>query len=111
LIKQGLAADARSSVSAYQPEASARDDASRDDSSVRSDKPRRRRKYPYRKLPEIEAEIATREHRIGEIHALFATEAVHRDGQRVKDLKSELEEHESALPLLYEHWEEASEMN
>ena len=111
LIKQGLAADARSSVSAYQPEASARDAASRDDSSVRSDKPRRKRKYPYRKLPEIEAEIATREHRVGEIHALFATEAVLRDGQRVKDLKSELEEHESALPLLYEHWEEASEMN
>ena len=112
LIKQGLAADARAAVAA---------DASRRtgfqpvqgklETGPTSDQPRRKRKFPYRKLPDIEAEIARREHRIGEIHALFADETVHRDGQRVKDLKSELTEHESALAGLYEHWEEASELN
>jgi ATP-binding cassette subfamily F protein 3 len=112
LVKQGLAADSRAGVAANQPEASARDKTGGSEASVqRSDKTRRKRKYPYRKLPEIEAEIAKREHRIGEIHGLFADENVLRDGQRVKDLKSELAEHESALPRLYEHWEEASEMN
>jgi ATP-binding cassette subfamily F protein 3 len=111
LIKQGLAADARASVAAdasrrtgFQP---VQDKLETDP----TDKPRRKRKFPYRKLPDIESEIAQREHRIGEIHALFADETVHRDGQRVKDLKSELEDHESALAGLYEHWEEASEMS
>ena len=28
-----------------------------------------------------------------------------------KQLKSELDEHQAALPQLYEHWEEATEMN
>jgi ATP-binding cassette subfamily F protein 3 len=111
LIKQGLAADARAGVAAdasgrtgFQP---VQDKLETDP----ADKPRRKRKFPYRKLPDIESEIAQREHRIGEIHALFADETVHRDGQRVKDLKSELEDHESALAGLYEHWEEASEMS
>ena len=64
-----------------------------------------------RKPAEIEAEIAEREARIEELHQLFASEAVLRDGARVKDLKAELADHEAALPPLYEHWEEASEMN
>ena len=112
LVKQGLAADSRASVAANQSPGTARDKTGGGEGSLqRADKTRRKRKYPYRKLPEIEAEIAEREHRIGEIHGLFADESVLRDGQRVKDLKSELEEHESALPRLYEHWEEASELN
>ncbi|MEX2027374.1 MAG: ABC-F family ATP-binding cassette domain-containing protein, partial [Pirellulaceae bacterium] len=119
-IKRGLAEDARAGVGATSasggrqpPDERARGSGVSGGSRppLANDKPRRKRKYPYRKLPEIEAEIATREHRIGEIHALFADESILRDGQRVKDLKSELAEHESALPRLYEHWEEASELN
>jgi hypothetical protein len=34
-----------------------------------------------------------------------------RDGAKVKQLKSELDEHETKLPQLYEHWEEATELN
>jgi len=34
-----------------------------------------------------------------------------RDGARIKELRAELTEHETALPQLYEHWEEATEMN
>ncbi|HUE71481.1 MAG TPA: ABC-F family ATP-binding cassette domain-containing protein [Pirellulaceae bacterium] len=133
-IKQGLAADARAAVAATsasggatsasggatsasggrQPPAARAHGSGLSGGSrtpLANDKPRRKRKYPYRKLPEIEAEIATREHRISEIHGLFADESIFRDGQRVKDLKSELAEHEATLARLYEHWEEASELN
>ena len=30
---------------------------------------------------------------------------------KVKELKGELDEHRAALPLLYEHWDEATELN
>jgi hypothetical protein len=74
-------------------------------------KERLKRKFPYRKATDLEAEIAQREARIEELHLLFASEAVLRDGSKIKDLKAELAEHEMALPQLYEHWEEATEMN
>ena len=43
--------------------------------------------------------------------SFLRSEEVLRDGPRIKALKAELDEHEAALPQLYEHWEEASEMN
>jgi ATP-binding cassette subfamily F protein 3 len=78
----------------------------RDESKVK-----RKRKFPYRKVPEIEAEIGEREERIQALHADLASPDVHRDGQRIKAVMAELEEHQAALPRLYEHWEEASELN
>jgi ATP-binding cassette subfamily F protein 3 len=74
-------------------------------------KERRKRKFPYRKLVDIEGEIAKREHRIQELHALFGSEEVLRDGAKVRQLKTELEAQQAALPQLYEQWEEASELN
>ena len=56
-------------------------------------------------------EIAEREERILELHGLFASSEVLRDGAKVKELKTELDQHSAALPSLYEHWEEATEMN
>jgi len=77
-----------------------------------NDKPKkRRRRFPYRKVPDIEAEIFERETRIEELHELLAAPEVLRDGQRVKHIKAEVDEHQAALPTLYEHWEEAVEMN
>ncbi|NLF73255.1 MAG: ABC transporter ATP-binding protein, partial [Candidatus Anammoximicrobium sp.] len=73
--------------------------------------PRRKRKFPYRKVPDIEAEIAQREAQIEQLHAALADPQVLRDGQRVKQIKADLEEQQAALPRLYEHWEEASELN
>ncbi len=72
---------------------------------------KRKRKFPYRKVPDIEAEILDRETRIEELHELLATPDVLRDGSRVKEIKAEIDEHQTALPTLYEHWEEAVEMN
>ena len=79
--------------------------------SARPAKERRKRKFPYRKAAEIEQEIAERETRIQELHELFASSDVLRDGAKVRVLKTELDEHQAALPLLYEHWDEAVEMN
>ena len=110
LVKQGLAKDARAAVAEKKPgpEKSNADDDAKD---KRLPKERRKRKFPYRKLETIEAEIAQREARIDELHQLFTEPEVHKDGNKVKSLKAELTENEVALPLLYEHWEEASELN
>ncbi len=72
---------------------------------------RRKRKFPYRKAADIEAEIADREGRIEELHAALTNPQVLRDGQQVKQIKAELEDQQAALPPLYEHWEEAAELN
>jgi hypothetical protein len=71
----------------------------------------RRRKFPYRKAMHIEAEIQQREVRLAELHNLLASPDVLRDGKRVKELSAELDEQQAALPQLYEHWEEAAELN
>jgi ATP-binding cassette subfamily F protein 3 len=114
-VKQGLAREARAGVAANgKPLAGSKPApgaARTGATSSKVAKERRKRKYPYRKSAEIEAEIAQREARIEELHQLFGSEEVLRDGSRVKALKAELDEHEVALPQLYEHWEEAAELN
>lgn len=73
--------------------------------------PRRKRRFPYRKVEDLEAEISERESRVEELHAALATPEVLRSGDRVKQTKAEIEEHQETLATLYEHWEEASELN
>jgi ATP-binding cassette, subfamily F, member 3 len=108
-VKQGLAREARASVSAgTKPGPGA---PPTDTITTKSSKDRRKRKYPYRKAAEIEQEIHQREARIEELHQLFGNEEVLRDGTRIRELKVELEQHEWSLPLLYEHWEEATDLN
>jgi ATP-binding cassette subfamily F protein 3 len=115
-VKQGLAAEARAAVAAEgngraSPSAGSRPAATAAATATRPAKERRKRKFPYRKAADIEQEIARREARIEELHQLFASEEVLRDGAKIKELKAELDQHESALPPLYEHWEEACELN
>jgi hypothetical protein len=62
-------------------------------------------------VSDIESEIARREERIDQLHALFGSDEILRDGTRIKQLRAELDEHQLALAELYEHWEEASELN
>jgi ATP-binding cassette subfamily F protein 3 len=108
-VKQGLAREARAGVAA--PLAGTKPAPGRESAPAKTAKDRRKRKFPYRKAAEIEREIAERESRIEALHELFASEDVLRDGSKVKQLKSELDEHQGALSQLYEHWEEATEMN
>ncbi|MBX3411984.1 MAG: ABC-F family ATP-binding cassette domain-containing protein [Pirellulales bacterium] len=70
-----------------------------------------KRKFPYRKVEDLEAEIMQHETAIEEIHASLAKPEVLRDGDKVRQLNRELDEHQAVLPNLYAHWEEATELN
>jgi len=108
LTKQRLAAD--DGTPAPPPETPASADEKK---RPRSDKKpaRRKRKFPYRKVEDIEAEIADCETRIDDLHAALASPEVARDGKRVKQATAELAQHQQTLATLYEHWEEAAELN
>jgi ATP-binding cassette subfamily F protein 3 len=71
----------------------------------------KKRRFPYRKLSDIEGEIFQRESRIAQLNEELGDGATFRDGGRIRTLKQELADQQSALKKLYEHWEEASEMN
>jgi ATP-binding cassette subfamily F protein 3 len=72
---------------------------------------RRKRRFPYRKVADLEAEIAECEQRIEELHAALGSADTFRDGDRVKRAMADLEDCKAALAGLYEHWEEAVELN
>ncbi|MSR57612.1 MAG: ABC transporter ATP-binding protein [Planctomycetaceae bacterium] len=93
-----------------EPDASA-SGFSRKPSATAADKPRRKRKFPYRKVNDLEAEIAKAEQRLQELQAALADPDIYRDGPRVKETKEQFEELEKRLRELYEHWEEAVELN
>jgi ATP-binding cassette subfamily F protein 3 len=104
LVRQGLAGDwpAATEPTAKKP----------DPRSNRKEQPsRRKRRFPYRKVAEIESDICEREKRIEELHARLTEPDVLRSGDRVRELRAELAEQQQALVELYEHWEEAAELN
>ena len=72
---------------------------------------RRKRKFPYRKIGDIETDIAASEERIEAIHQEMTEPAALRDGETMKRLSAELTEVQQRLETLYAHWEEASELN
>jgi ATP-binding cassette subfamily F protein 3 len=115
LLKEGLATEARGLGGADKSASEknvVRKSAGESDSSVESRKPeRRKRKYPYRKAGDVEADIHRCEGRIVELHDLLSSPEILRDGVRVKQLNTELTELQDKLPQLYEHWEEATELN
>ncbi len=74
-------------------------------------KEKRKRKFPYRKVEEIEADIETAEEEVAELEQLMASPDLYRDGERVKETKTAFEATRARLAQLYEHWEEASELN
>ena len=72
---------------------------------------KRKRKFPYRKVPDLEADIAATEKKVTELEAAMQTPDVYKDATRVRDTMNELEKTKNALALLYQHWEEAVELN
>ncbi|MEK6234930.1 MAG: ATP-binding cassette domain-containing protein, partial [Planctomycetales bacterium] len=75
------------------------------------DAAKRKRRFPYRKVADLEADVLQSETRIEELQAALASQEVLRDGERVREVKTELAEQQQSLELLYAHWEEAVEMN
>jgi ATP-binding cassette subfamily F protein 3 len=73
--------------------------------------PQKKRRFPYRKVADLEQEIFERESRIEQLHEALSNPAVLRDGRHVKQLQAEIQQQQDALATLYEHWEEAVELN
>jgi ATP-binding cassette subfamily F protein 3 len=73
-------------------------------------KEKRKRKFPYRKVEDIEADIAVAEEELAELEQLMASPDLYRDGDRVKETTKAFEATKAQLAQLYEHWEEASEL-
>jgi ATP-binding cassette subfamily F protein 3 len=72
---------------------------------------KRKRQFPYRKVEDLEADIAAEELKLREVEALLASPELYRDGERVKETTRTFEETKARLQQLYEHWEEAVELN
>ncbi|MBL9081979.1 MAG: ABC-F family ATP-binding cassette domain-containing protein [Planctomycetales bacterium] len=74
-------------------------------------KERRKRKFPYRKTADIEADIQEHEAKLEAAHARLILPDTVRDGRLVKQCQAEIETLQASIAQLYEHWEEAAEMN
>jgi len=72
---------------------------------------KRKRRFPYRKVADIEADITRHESLIEALEGRLADPAVLRNGAAVKATTVELEQAQEELEELLEHWEEASELN
>jgi ATP-binding cassette, subfamily F, member 3 len=75
-----------------------------------SHKPARRR-FPFRKVADLESEISERETSLHQLHCQLAEPDVLRDGQRVREIKAQIHQQQATIKSLYEHWEEAAELN
>lgn len=81
-------------------------------SSGKETKPaKRKRKFPYRKVGDIEAEIAAEETRLKGLEAALASPDLYREGAKVQETTQAFEDVKIKLSQLYEHWEEAVELN
>lgn len=72
---------------------------------------KRKRKFPYRKTVDLEADIARHEQQIAELEAALVSPDVYKDGRRIRDINVQLEKLKPELERLLEHWEEAMELN
>ncbi len=78
----------------------------------RSNKPaKRKRKFPYRKTEDIEHDIAQEEARLKQLEEAIASPDLYRDAHKVKETMDLFEATKKKLQGLYEHWEEALELN
>lgn len=72
---------------------------------------KRKRVFPYRKVDELEADIAAYEVQLRQLEAALASAELYRDAMRLKETMKSFEETKAALQQLYDHWEEAVELN
>ncbi|HEX4611115.1 MAG TPA: ABC transporter C-terminal domain-containing protein, partial [Urbifossiella sp.] len=72
---------------------------------------KRKRVFPYRKVPDIEADIAVTEAKVGVLEAAMQSPDVYRDAPKLRQTMVDLEAAKNALAKLYQHWEEAVELN
>ncbi len=80
-----------------------------DGSSSRGE--RRKRKFPYRKPDDIEAEIGAAEAEVADLEDKLGMPATWRDPIKARGLQQRHDDLRISLARLYEHWEEALELN
>ena len=81
------------------------------DNSTNSGQERRKRKFPYRKVADIETEIALKEEELQSRESDLCNPEILRDGRKVKEAVTAAEQLKADLARLYEHWEESVELN
>ncbi|HEX3148462.1 MAG TPA: ABC-F family ATP-binding cassette domain-containing protein [Gemmataceae bacterium] len=74
-------------------------------------KVKRKRKFPYRKVEELEKEVMEQEELVAELEARMVSPEIYRDANLVKETMADFEDAKDRLKVLYEHWEEAVELN
>jgi ATP-binding cassette subfamily F protein 3 len=74
-------------------------------------KDRPKRKFPFRKTADIEADIAEHESQIEQLQGKLMLPETLRDGRLVKQTQADMDRLRTELQQLYEHWEEAVELN
>ncbi|MFH1266231.1 MAG: ABC-F family ATP-binding cassette domain-containing protein, partial [Planctomycetota bacterium] len=111
LVGRGLAGASGGSPEPREEDKSAKEGKAASKASDHSTAPRKKRRFPYRKVEELEREIFEREARVEELYAALAEPETLRDGAWVRRLKAEIADQEETLRALYAHWEEATEMN
>jgi ATP-binding cassette subfamily F protein 3 len=74
-------------------------------------KPRRKRRFPYRRVEDIEADIFRKEAEVESLHDRLQCPDVLREGSQVRAIQQQIDAAQAELQSLYEHWEEATELN
>ena len=72
---------------------------------------KRKRKFPYRKVEDLEAEISAGEADLARLEAALADGDLYRDQAKVQETLTAFEVMKARLRELYEHWEEAEDLN
>ncbi len=93
------------------PEPSAKKDVPKEDANATAKPAKRKRQFPYRKVEDLEAEIAGEETRLKKLEAELASPDLYREGAKVQEKMQAFEDVKVKLRQLYEHWEEAVELN
>ena len=74
-------------------------------------KSKRKRKHSYRKAADIEADIAALEAKIAATETALQDVELYKNAERFQQTLGALDVLKAKLPALYEHWEEANELN
>jgi ATP-binding cassette, subfamily F, member 3 len=88
-----------------------REKAAREARPANTKPPKRKRKFPYRKVEDLEQAIAAGEAQVAELEAALAAPDLYRDANRWQETLEAFDTAKTELAKLYEHWEEAVELN
>lgn len=110
-LRQGMAVADRQSGANLRIEKEPNTNAKAQCNPTINSKAKRKRKFPYRKIADLEADIVVAENEIEQLQQRLIDPQVLRDGRLVKEVQQQLADSEQRLATLYQHYEEACELN